>query len=668
MEKRSPLLKVLSLWDSIAISIGVAIGVGIFRVPSELAKVMPIPQLIIIAWFMGGLFSIIGALCYAELSSSLPETGGDYVYIRESYNHLAAFLYGWTSILVIRTGIIAAVSFVFAEYASSLLSLDHVFVKPIAIMSILFLSIINGVKIHTGKNILNISVLAKIVALIAIIIFAFTSKEGNIKNLYYIPQNNHFNILYMFGLALVPILWTYGGWHENTFMTGETKNAQRVLPIALISGTLSITIIYVFLNIVYLYLIPIRDMINADLIAGEVMKVIFGKWAKKAMEALIIISSFGTLNAVIMTSSRITYAMSSDNPFFRYLSHVHNNFKTPFRAIMVNGLWSIILVIWGSFNKLLFFTGLLVWIFFATIIFGVIVLRIRYPDLERPFRVWGYPVTPLIFVAICLWICVDICLKYPGQSIVGILIMLSGIPIYLFTRRKIEIKKLCLILPLLMFITPGIAMDFSSLRDRMVRHQIISRGVKDKRVIDAMLKVPRHLFVPEKYRKEAYDDHPLPIGYDQTISQPYIVALMTEALMLKDTDRVLEIGTGSGYQTAILAEIAKEVYSIEIMEGLAKKAMKLLAYLGYKNVHIRTGDGYKGWPEKAPFDAIIVTCAPEAIPKPLVEQLKEGGRMVVPVGRRYGIQKLLLITKHKGRIHTKTLTLVSFVPMLRESP
>jgi len=436
MIKKLSLLKVLGLWDSIAISIGVAIGVGIFRVPSEVARSLPIPQFIILAWIAGGLFSIIGALCYAELSSSFPETGGDYIYLKKSYGLLIAFLYGWTSILVIRTGIIAAISFVFAEYISSFLYLKKSFIKPIAILTIFFLSIINGLKIHTGKNILNIAVFAKIIALTAIIIFAFNSKEGNTANFYSTCNNTTFELVYMFGLALVPILWTYGGWHENTFMTGETKDAQRVLPIALITGAMFISIIYVLMNMAYLYLVPIKDMIYTDLIAGEVMKILCGKWAKKAMEILIVISSFGTLNATIMTSGRITFAMSEDNPFFKYLSHVDEKFGTPFRSIMINAIWSIALVIWGNFNKLLFFTGLLVWLFFGAIIAGIFVLRIKYPSIKRPFTVWGYPFTPGIFIIICLWLCVDIFIKYPVQSIFGILIMLSGIPIYLLTMKK----------------------------------------------------------------------------------------------------------------------------------------------------------------------------------------------------------------------------------------
>jgi protein-L-isoaspartate(D-aspartate) O-methyltransferase len=174
--------------------------------------------------------------------------------------------------------------------------------------------------------------------------------------------------------------------------------------------------------------------------------------------------------------------------------------------------------------------------------------------------------------------------------------------------------------------------DYKTMREGMVEAQIKARGVKEPRVLAAMLKVERHLFVPKDLRPTAYSDQPLPIGESQTISQPYIVALMTELLDLKGEEKVLEVGTGSGYQAAILAELAKEVYTIEIIDKLATSAEKLLLDLGYRNIKVKAGDGYLGWPEAAPFDAIIVTCAPDHIPKPLMDQLKEGGRMVIPVG------------------------------------
>ncbi|MCD6521308.1 protein-L-isoaspartate(D-aspartate) O-methyltransferase [Candidatus Calescamantes bacterium] len=206
--------------------------------------------------------------------------------------------------------------------------------------------------------------------------------------------------------------------------------------------------------------------------------------------------------------------------------------------------------------------------------------------------------------------------------------------------------------------------DWEKLRREMVEKQIIARGVKDPRLIQAMLKVERHLFVPPAYRHLAYTDQPLPIGEGQTISQPYIVALMTELLELKGDEKVLEIGTGSGYQAAILAELAQEVYTIEIIPKLAESARKRLEKLGYKNIKVKCGDGYMGWEEYAPFDAIIVTCAPDHIPKPLLEQLKEGGRMVIPVGEYY--QELILVRKKEGKIIKRSIIPVRFVPMTGE--
>ena len=198
----------------------------------------------------------------------------------------------------------------------------------------------------------------------------------------------------------------------------------------------------------------------------------------------------------------------------------------------------------------------------------------------------------------------------------------------------------------------------------MVQQQLVVRGINNEGVLAAMGKVPREEFVPLELRTETYEDGPLPIGHGQTISQPYIVAFMTQQLQPKPSDRVLEIGTGSGYQAAILAELVKEIYSVEIVEPLAKSAEATLARLGYTNIHIKAGDGYKGWPEEAPFDAIIVTCAPDEVPQPLVDQLKDGGRMVIPVGERFA-QQLYLLEKKNGQLKESVTLPVRFVPMMR---
>jgi len=210
-----------------------------------------------------------------------------------------------------------------------------------------------------------------------------------------------------------------------------------------------------------------------------------------------------------------------------------------------------------------------------------------------------------------------------------------------------------------------VAQDRSDEANRMVEEQLRARGIRDTRVLDAMRRVPRHRFVLPQYQRAAYDDHPLPIGYDQTISQPYIVGFMTEALSIGPDDVVLEIGTGSGYQAAVLGEIAREVYTIEIVAALADRARRTLAELGYRNVHTRTGDGYAGWPEHAPFSRIIVTAAPETVPQALVDQLAVGGTMILPVGPERGDQELRILRKTERGVTTERSLPVRFVPMVK---
>jgi protein-L-isoaspartate(D-aspartate) O-methyltransferase len=204
--------------------------------------------------------------------------------------------------------------------------------------------------------------------------------------------------------------------------------------------------------------------------------------------------------------------------------------------------------------------------------------------------------------------------------------------------------------------------NFAYERDYMVREQIVARGIRDERVINVMLRIERHLFVPSEYREQSYSDHPIPIGYDQTISQPYIVALMTELCELKGSEKVLEIGTGTGYQTAILAELAHEVFSVERIASLSDTAKIRLARHGYSNIHLRASNGYRGWPEESPFDVILITAAPPDIPDVLVNQLREGGRFIAPVGA--GVQELVRGIKRDGKLDIERITYVRFVPML----
>lgn len=430
------LRKILGRWDSVAIIIAIVIGVGIFRVPAEVSKYLSSPILILLAWLLGGIISLLGTLCYAELSASFPKTGGNYIYLRESYGLWAGFLFGWTELLVIRTGSIAAVSFISAEYLQSFLSTNKFLIKPMAISIVFILSFINIGGLRYGKRIQDVLTITKISALIGIIVFGLISTKGDISHFYSVPTTFDGRIFPLFGLALIPILWAYGGWHENTFMAGETKDAAKTLPFALIIGIFIVTSLYLAINFLYIYLIPVTKIANSSLIASDVLQILWSKNGRKILEALVIISSLGCLNTMIITGSRITYAMAKDNVIFRYIGEVNAKYGTPHRAIVINAVWSIVLIILGTFNKLLFFTGILVWLFFALVIGGLFILRYKFPNIERPYRVWGYPLIPVIFILICIALSVNTIIFYTFQSFIGLCLAMTGIPIFIISQKK----------------------------------------------------------------------------------------------------------------------------------------------------------------------------------------------------------------------------------------
>jgi len=430
------LKRLLSRWDSVAIAVGIVIGVGIFRVPAEVAKYLTSPGLIILSWLAGGLICLLGALCYSELSSSFPQTGGNYVYLRESYGRGVGFLFGWTELLVVRTGSIAAVAFISGQYLQSFLALDKFPVKLIAVSVVFILSFINMLGLRPGKIFQNLSTLAKTLALIAIIILGLLSEKGRLSNFLPISGTMDKGILASFGLALIPILWTYGGWHESTFVTGETKDYRRSLPFSLITSILIITSIYIAINLVYIYLVPVKEIASSELIASNVMRILYETKGRKILEILVIISSLGCINGMIITGSRVTYAIAKDNPVFRYLGEINRKHSVPSRSILINATWATVLIIWGTFNQLLFFTGIVVWLFFALTVAGIFILRYKFPHVERPFKVWGYPIVPAVFVLICAVLVINTLFFYPIESLFGLCLMICGVPVFIYSRRK----------------------------------------------------------------------------------------------------------------------------------------------------------------------------------------------------------------------------------------
>ena len=428
------LKKELTFWDSIAVTVGSVIGVGIFRVPSVAAQFVSEPRGMMLVWLAGGAVALLGALCYSELSSTYPETGGNYVYLKYAYGRWAAFLFGWSKLTVIRTASIAGISYVFAEYLRNFFFFGPRGVKIVALVMIWLLTALNILGLRYGKWLQNILGAAKIAALTGIIILGFSSGKGDWGHLAAsVPAPSAHHPLVAFGLALVPVLWTYGGWHESTFVAGEFKNSQVDLPASLLSATFLITILYLGVNLVYLYLLEPGTMAARPLIAADVMQLLFGNVGKKIISALILMNVLGVLNTVILTGGRIPFALAQDHPLFGFLKETSQRFHTPYPALLLNAAWASVLVLFGSFDRLLFFYAAAVWFFFALASFGILRLRRKYPDRKRPFSAWGYPVTVILFGSSASAICVNTLIHSP-ESFIGILMIFSGVPFYFLSE------------------------------------------------------------------------------------------------------------------------------------------------------------------------------------------------------------------------------------------
>lgn len=440
-------IKILGRWDSVAISIGIVIGVGIFRVPSEVAGFLNSGIWILIAWFLGGVFSFIGALCYAELSSIYPSSGGDYVYLKECYGKCLAFIFAWSELLITRTGSVAAIGLMFGEYSCSLVNAPDLWIKPLAVAIVIALTITNLFGLKTGSLLQNIFTLAKLLALVLIFVAGSAALlEGRASATdFSLGTLSEFNasvgiypLVMALMTALVPILWTYGGWRDNVFLAGETRDAHKSVPFALIITCLTVTLIYMGMNFLYLYHMPIDAVASSRLIATDLFKVIFGTGGAKFLEALVVLFGFGAINALILTGSRIAHAMADDNLFFEFLSKVDPKTHTPIRATIFNGAWACLLIyLIGKFENLLFFTGLAVWIFFALTAICVIIVRQRKDEKHKDsFKTPLYPVIPLVVALVSILLAVSAYQKFPHESFWGTVIVLFGIPVYFLQKMK----------------------------------------------------------------------------------------------------------------------------------------------------------------------------------------------------------------------------------------
>lgn len=407
---------------------------------------------------VGGILTLAGALTYAELGAAMPEAGGQYVYLREAYGPLAGFLFGWLMFLVYQTGGIAGLALAFAEYfgyffpslsTSSVLYSSNITVfgntwtyslsagQLVGVAVILFLSLFNFIGVGLGKFIQNIFTVLKIGTILAIIILGFSLGKGKPFSVSLQPGGMDLGQIIMgFGIALVAVIWAFDGWNNVNFVAGEIKKPQRNLPLALFFGTLGISVLYVLVNCVYLYALPITEMQGVVRIAEKATSALFGGSTAALISAAVIISTFGALNGSILTGPRVFYAMAKDKLFFRRVAQVHPRFRTPGFAILIQAIWSVLLTMVGTFEQIFTFAMFAAIIFWIAATAAVFKLRKKYPEMPRPYKTWGYPYVPALFILASTGILINTLVEKPFEALSGLLFIAIGIPVYFYWRRK----------------------------------------------------------------------------------------------------------------------------------------------------------------------------------------------------------------------------------------
>ena len=451
-EKNQPvkLKRQLGLFDSSMMVIGIVIGSGIFMTTGLMAEAIPSASLILLAWVLGGLQMLAGALTYAELGAAMPKAGGQYVFLREAYGQLPGFLFGWIAFVAYISGTNAALAIAVADHVGSFypsLSTQNIIIdvgsfsisggQIFALSLILILSIINYLGIVFGKWIQNIFTVLKIGSILLFALTGLFISTGNHIDMSLNTTNMSIgSILTGMGIALVAVNWTVGGWEYITFAAGEIKNPKRNLPLALIIGTVTILTLYFLVNIAYLKVLPMDSLIGEIKVGEMTARSLYGPGIGGLFVLVIIVSMFGALNGNILVGSRVYYAMAKDHLFFSKAADVHPKFHTPGNAIIIQGLWAAVLTLTGTFEELItlvVFVNFMLWIASASTVF---VLRKKQPDLDRPYKVWGYPYVPAFFIIFSSAIMVNTFFKSPEQSLIGLGLTLLGIPAFWYWKKK----------------------------------------------------------------------------------------------------------------------------------------------------------------------------------------------------------------------------------------
>jgi len=475
------LQKRVNLFDGISIVAGAMIGSGIFIVSADIARNVGSPGWLMVVWLITGIITVIGAISYGELASMMPHVGGQYVYLREAYHPLIGFLFGWTTFLVIQCGSIAAVAVAFAKFTgvlvpwisdrNILLQLGPLKINStmvVAIVMIIFLTWLNTRGIVTGKTVQNIFSSTKVIALLGFILVGFFAIKGinsfeiN-KEIFWKasqvgPENRviplaGFALVAAVGTALVGSLFSTDAWYNVTYISGEVINPKRNVPLSLFFGTLIVSVIYLITNFVYIKILPLMgspdgaDVLSRgiqfatdDRVATSAMYVVFGDYAAIIMAVFIMISTFGCNHSLILAAPRVYYAMAKDGLFFKKVGEI-NRFGVPGFAIAVQGIWSVLLCLSGTYSNLLDYVIFAVLLFFTITILAIFVLRVKRPDIPRPYKAFGYPVIPAIYILTTVTIMIILLIYKPDYTFPGLIIVILGIPVYYLWSRRSKITE-----------------------------------------------------------------------------------------------------------------------------------------------------------------------------------------------------------------------------------
>jgi basic amino acid/polyamine antiporter, APA family len=433
------LRKDLSLYGLVMVAIGASVGVGIFLTPGQIAAHVQSPQWTLYAWALGGLITLMGALTFAELGGMYPKAGGIYVFLKAAYGDIVAFLYGWVTLLVVNTGSLAYLALAFAKYFNFVFPVGYEGLQFVAILLIVVVTIINIFTVKIGEYFTNIFTGLKLLGIITLILTGFIYAFQKGYSLHHVQYHLPDDIGSHFGLALIGVLFSYGGWQHATYLAGEAKNGAKNLPKAILIGAVAITLIYLLTNLAYLYLVPFQQLSSSTTLAADAMQHVFPLWGGIFIAFVIMISAFGTAMIYCFGVPRIYFAMASDGVFFKQLARLHPKFNTPVNAIVLQSLWAIILILfWGRLESIINYVVFIDWCFFLLAATSLILLRYKKPNKERPYKTWGYPITPLIFITIGIWFILNILFANDNaqiQAFAGLSVLALGVPIYLYFKK-----------------------------------------------------------------------------------------------------------------------------------------------------------------------------------------------------------------------------------------